>query len=558
MTFAPSFKSPQRFDRAVRLWAMSPTSPTVTPVRSPSRSRIEKMSSSPWVGCSCGPSPALITPTLRCCASRCGVPGVLCRTTTASIPIASRLRAVSMNDSPLERLLVEAEKSTTSAPSRRAASEKLVRVRVEFSKNRFTTVEPVSTESLRRQWSVASLKRAAVSSSSRISSPVSRSRSSRWRCCQPAGTWSGWNGGGVMGELGCLVAVYGSLWSAGRRAECSSLERFLPLRAGRGGARVSPRGWSCPVKIKKITLPPGARPAHAGCGRCSLRIRSAGSDVGSDERSHENHPCLAREHLVAVGRPGVHVGSLRLHLGDQFGLPPRDLARCRGACLRIACRCQGQRQGNGVRRERRGRCRGDCRPACRRRCECSPRRRRMVSRHARRGGRRGSTPSREVGRAERCRPRHADRNAEEHAAAGLAGGRGRVHRRLGGCPDRQRSGSVGCRRGDRRVSQRGRCRTGCPHAAGRVAADCCHGARTVPGTACTRPACVCRAKRLLRLASAGLGRRRPLRDGPVPAGAGSDRLFRTRPIDVARVGRRAHNPDRHGAQTRRRQRSPGA
>ena len=40
----------------------------------------------------------------------------------------------------------------------------------------------------------------------------------------------------------------------------------------------------------------------------------------------------------------------------------------------------------------------------------------MVSRHARRGGRRGSTPSRDVGRAERCRPRHAARNAEEFTA----------------------------------------------------------------------------------------------------------------------------------------------
>ena len=53
--------------------------------------------------------------------------------------------AVSMNVSPFDRLLVEAEKSTVSAPSRRAASEKLVRVRVEFSKNRLTQVLPVSS-----------------------------------------------------------------------------------------------------------------------------------------------------------------------------------------------------------------------------------------------------------------------------------------------------------------------------------------------------------------------------------------------------------------------------
>ncbi len=50
--------------------------------------------------------------------------------------------AVSMNVSPFDRLLLEAVKSTTSAPSRLAARPKLVRVRVEFSKNRFEDVLP--------------------------------------------------------------------------------------------------------------------------------------------------------------------------------------------------------------------------------------------------------------------------------------------------------------------------------------------------------------------------------------------------------------------------------
>ena len=40
--------------------------------------------------------------------------------------MASMFLAVSMNVSPFDRLLPEAEKSTVSAPSRRAASEKLV------------------------------------------------------------------------------------------------------------------------------------------------------------------------------------------------------------------------------------------------------------------------------------------------------------------------------------------------------------------------------------------------------------------------------------------------
>ena len=60
------------------------------------------------------------------------------------MPIASMFLAVSMIVSPFDRLLAAAEKSTVSAPSRRAASEKLVRVRVEFSKNSVTHVVPAS------------------------------------------------------------------------------------------------------------------------------------------------------------------------------------------------------------------------------------------------------------------------------------------------------------------------------------------------------------------------------------------------------------------------------
>ena len=51
--------------------------------------------------------------------------------------------AVSMNDSPLLRLEPPGEKSTVSAPSRRAARPKLVRVRVDGSKNRLATTAPL-------------------------------------------------------------------------------------------------------------------------------------------------------------------------------------------------------------------------------------------------------------------------------------------------------------------------------------------------------------------------------------------------------------------------------
>jgi hypothetical protein len=56
--------------------------------------------------------------------------------------MASRVSAVSFRLSPLETLEPLAEKVITSAERRLAATSKLVRVRVESSKKRFTTVRP--------------------------------------------------------------------------------------------------------------------------------------------------------------------------------------------------------------------------------------------------------------------------------------------------------------------------------------------------------------------------------------------------------------------------------
>src|SRR5688572_883906 len=93
--------------------------------------------------------------------------------------MASMLRAVSMNVSPLDKLLPEAEKSTVSAPSRRAANAKLVLVRVDGSKNRFAQVLPARTEIFSRQSLVASLNITAVSRIRLISSAERLSRLSR-------------------------------------------------------------------------------------------------------------------------------------------------------------------------------------------------------------------------------------------------------------------------------------------------------------------------------------------------------------------------------------------
>ncbi len=101
-------------------------------------------SSRACVGCSWVPSPALTTaasihPEL---ASRCGAPLAPCRMTTPSAPIACRVIAVSLRLSPLDTLEPLAEKLMTSADSRLAAASNEIRVRVESSKKRFTTVRP--------------------------------------------------------------------------------------------------------------------------------------------------------------------------------------------------------------------------------------------------------------------------------------------------------------------------------------------------------------------------------------------------------------------------------
>ena len=143
ITLAPSLVRPQMFERATREWLMSPTRPTVRPSIRPLARRMVNRSSRPWVGCSCAPSPALMIDALDVLRQQVqGRRASEWRTTMTSAPIASMFLAVSMKVSPLERLETLAEKSWVSAESRLAARLKLVRVRVEFSKNRLKTIRP--------------------------------------------------------------------------------------------------------------------------------------------------------------------------------------------------------------------------------------------------------------------------------------------------------------------------------------------------------------------------------------------------------------------------------
>src|SRR6476619_2853474 len=125
---------------------------TRSPLNGNPRSRIVYRSSNAWVGCSCHPSPALISELFTPRASVSAAPADECLRTMISACIASILRAVSSNVSPLTTLLEEGEKLITSALNRLAASSNDVRVLVLGSKKRFTTVRPRNAGKLRRSF----------------------------------------------------------------------------------------------------------------------------------------------------------------------------------------------------------------------------------------------------------------------------------------------------------------------------------------------------------------------------------------------------------------------
>ena len=199
VTSAPSVLSRSALERATRLCRTSPTITTRRPSRlglAPEPPRWRTMvnaSSSAWVGCSWVPSPALTTleRTQPEWASRCGAPLAPWRTTTASAPIASSVRAVSLRLSPLLSEEPLAAKLMTSAESRLAAASNEMRVRVESSKKRLTTVRPRRAGSFLIGRSASSRSSAAVA---RISSASSRLRSAvlrRWRFMRSPPRWPG-------------------------------------------------------------------------------------------------------------------------------------------------------------------------------------------------------------------------------------------------------------------------------------------------------------------------------------------------------------------------------
>ncbi len=140
-------------------------------------------SSSACVGCSWVPSPAFTTPaSIQPLVARVsGAPDAWWRMTTPSAPMACSVWAVSFRLSPFETLEPLALKLMTSAESRFAAASNEMRVRVESSKNRFTTVLPRRVGSF---FISRSCTAAMSSATSRRAIASSRERSfveSRWR-----------------------------------------------------------------------------------------------------------------------------------------------------------------------------------------------------------------------------------------------------------------------------------------------------------------------------------------------------------------------------------------
>src|SRR5207248_2560304 len=178
VTRAPSLSRPKMFERATRLNKMSPMIATCSPAILPLRSRIVYRSRSACVGCSCAPSPALITLAFSRLARNCGAPAEPWRSTRISACNASRLRAVSLSVSPLVRLESLAEILITSALRRNAASSNEVRVRVLGSTKKFTSVLPRSAGTF-LIWRVpTSLNASAVSRTKLISSADNSRRAS--------------------------------------------------------------------------------------------------------------------------------------------------------------------------------------------------------------------------------------------------------------------------------------------------------------------------------------------------------------------------------------------
>src|SRR5258705_12556984 len=209
------------------------------------------MSSSPCVGCAWRPSPALITCTWGATwfAIRWAAPLEECRTTNMSAYIAERLSTVSSRVSPLVEDDTVMFRLMTSADRRFAAISKVVRGRVEASKDRLNTDLPRRSGTFFTSRSVTPTKDAAVSRMCTRTSRGSPSIVSRcWRLPSPLSC--GFRIGESQGESAALVTRQAQKFPRGDRkcgADILCDDRQLPFAAvhqrRKSDFPVIPRGY---------------------------------------------------------------------------------------------------------------------------------------------------------------------------------------------------------------------------------------------------------------------------------------------------------------------------
>ena len=170
VTSAPSMENARTLDRATRECLTSPTMAMRSPPSGPRSFWIVKQSRRAWVGCSCQPSPALITEQSTHEATCQGTPADEWRTTMASTPMASMVCTVSRSDSPFFTDDVDTEKFMVSADRPLAAASNDSRVRVDSSKKRETTVLPRRAGTLGMARWLTSTKESLTRSTSSIPS----------------------------------------------------------------------------------------------------------------------------------------------------------------------------------------------------------------------------------------------------------------------------------------------------------------------------------------------------------------------------------------------------
>src|SRR5882672_7550393 len=282
------------------------------------------MSSSPCVGWAWRPSPALITCTCGATwlAIRWAAPLEECRTTNMSAYIAERLSTVSSRVSPLVEDDTAMFRLITSADRRFAAISKVVRVRVEGSKNRLKTDLPRRSGTFFTSRSVTPMNDAAVS---RMCTSASRgSPSIVSRCWSvPSPLTCGFRIGQSQGEFAVLVAHQPQELPGGDRKRGADVlrgDRQLPLAAIDKGRKLDlPRAPVVEQLVHRRThRPPGVehvvddddvtvvdvegnlRRLHLMAKSCLVEVVAVEGDV---ERAHRR-----RERELPVqplGEPGA-------------------------------------------------------------------------------------------------------------------------------------------------------------------------------------------------------------------------------------------------------------